>query len=109
MTTGPNKLPLWRLVSGLAVLGSFVAVILFLTPVYLDDFRLYRYTKSLPSAPDDTLTDEVVAKAHDLGLPVRPADVHIDHTGGKTKIELRYTVEMNLGVYPVDLHFPTIR
>jgi len=109
MTTKPNKLPLWRLIAGLAVLGSFAGVIIFLTPVYLDDFRLYRYTRSLPNAPDETLIAEVVAKAHDLDLPVRPADIHITHPGGKTKIEFRYTVRMDLGVYPVDLHFPTIR
>jgi hypothetical protein len=108
MTT-PNKLPLWRLIAGLVVLGSFAAVIVFLTPVYLDDFRLYRYAKSLPAASDEVLTAEVVARAHDLNLPVRPGNVHIDRTGGRTKIELRYTVKMDLLVYPVDLHFPTLR
>ncbi len=107
MTT--NKLPLWRLIAGLAVLGSFAAVIVFLTPVYIDDFRLYRYTHALAEAPDDTLVAEVVTRAHALDLPVKPADVHITHNGAKPKIELRYTVKMDLLVYPVDLHFPTIR
>ena len=113
MTT--TELPLWRLILGLAVLGAFAAIILFLTPVYLDDFRLYRYTRSLASAAaapiqsDETLIAEVVTKAHALDLPVKPADIHILHEGPKTKIRLRYTVEINLGIYPVDLHFPTFR
>jgi hypothetical protein len=105
----PSKLPLWRLLSGWAVLGSFVVIILLMTPVYLDDYRLHRYIQSLPDAADDTLTSEVVAKAHDLDLPVRPSDIHIVRTGPKPKIELRYTVKMDLLIYPVDLHFPTLR
>ena len=110
MTPSPElRLPLWRRIAGFAVLGTFAAVIVFLTPVYLDDFRLYRYAKSLPDAPDETLTAEVVAKAHDLNLPVRPANIHITRAGGKARIELRYTVKMDLIAYPVDLHFPTLR
>ena len=104
-----TKLPAWRLILGIAVLAGFAAIILFLTPVYLDDFRLYRYTRSLAPAPDDQLITEVVTKAHALDLPVKPADIHILHEGPKTKIQLRYTVEMSLGIYPVDLHFPTLR
>ncbi len=107
MTT--NKLPLWRLIAGIAVLASFAAIVVFLTPVYVDDYRLYRYAHSLPEAPDETLIAEVVTKAHSLDLPVKPTDVHIVHSGARPKIELRYTVKMDLLVYPVDLHFPTIR
>jgi len=107
MTT--NKLPLWRLIAGIAVLASFAVVIAFLTPVYIDDFRLWIYDRSLPSAADDKLIAEVVSKARALDLPVKPADIHVLHEGSKTRIQLRYTVEMNLGIYPVDLHFPTLR
>lgn len=111
MTT--NKLPLWRLIAGLAVLGAFAAAIAAMTPVYLDDFSLYRYIRSLPdaspAASDATLIAEILTKAHALNLPVKSGDIHISHTGPKRKIELRYTVRMDLLIYPVDLHFPTIR
>jgi hypothetical protein len=103
------RLPLWRLIAGIAVLGGFAAVIGFLTPVYVDDFRLHRYVVSLPDAADETLQSEVLTRAHQLDLPVQPGDIHIVRTGGKPKIEMKYVVEMNLAVYPVDLHFPTIR
>jgi hypothetical protein len=108
----PAKLPLWRLMTGIAVLGSFVAVIGLLTPVYLDDFRLYRYVKSISGStntPDETLRAEVIARAHELDLPVHANDIHVVHGAGKTKIEMRYTVKMDIVLYPVDLHFPTIR
>jgi hypothetical protein len=108
----PAKLPLWRLIAGIAVLGSFLAVIGLMTPVYLDDYRLYRYVQSLAGStqtPDELIRAEVIARAHELDLPVRPNDVHVVHVGGKTKIEMRYTVKMDIALYPVDLHFPTIR
>jgi hypothetical protein len=106
---GGPPLPLWRLISGIAVLGAFVAVLGFLTPVYIDDIRLHRYIVSLPAAPDETVRSEILARARQLDLPVKPGDIHIVRTGPKAKIELKYVVQMNLGVYPVDLHFPTIR
>jgi hypothetical protein len=110
-----SRLPLWRLVLGIGVLGGFVAVIGFLTPVYVDDMRLHEYVVSLEKAPDasvtpdETLRQEVVGRARQLDLPVRPQDIQIVHNGSKLKIGMRYVVEMNVVVYPVDLHFPTIR
>jgi hypothetical protein len=108
----PAKLPLWRLIAGIAVLSGFLAVIGLLTPVYVDDYRLHRYVQSLTGAtdtPDETIRAEVIAHAHELDLPVDPNDVHVIHAGGKMKIEMRYTVKMDVALYPVDLHFPTIR
>ena len=113
--TVPVKLPLWRLILGIGVLGGFVAIIGFLTPVYLDDMRLHEYVVSLERAPearttpDEILRAEVIARAHQLDLPVHPNDVQVVHDAGKVKIGMRYMVEINLALYPVDLHFPTIR
>jgi hypothetical protein len=106
------KVPLWRLIAGIAVLGGFAAVIGLMTPVYFDDYRLHRYVQSLARSTgtsDETLRAEVIARAHELDLPVHANDVHVVHTGGKTKVEMRYTVKMDIALYPVDLHFPTIR
>jgi hypothetical protein len=103
---------LWRLIAGVAVLGSLVAIIGLMTPVYIDDYRLYRAVRSIAASqgmPDETMRAEVIARAHELDLPVHANDVHIVHAGGKTKIEMRYTVKMDIALYPVDLHFPTIR
>jgi hypothetical protein len=108
----PAKLPLWRLIAGIAVLGGFVTVIGLMTPVYVDDYRLHRYVQSVAAesgTPDETMRAEVIARAHELDLPVHANDVHVVHTAGKTKIEMRYTVKMDIALYPVDLHFPTIR
>jgi hypothetical protein len=104
------KLPLWRLLTGLAVLGSFAAVMIMLAPVYIDNYRLRGYVRDLaatPSAattPDDGLRAEVLDRARQLDLPVRSGDITITHTGGKPHLDMKYKVKMDLALYQVDLH-----
>jgi hypothetical protein len=113
--TSRPKLPLWRLIAGIGVLGAFATIVGFLTPVYVDDLRLHSYVVSLEKAPDpgpaadETVRTEVLTRAHELDLPVKPNDIQLVHTNGKLKIDMRYVVDVNLVLYPVDLHFPTIR
>jgi len=108
-------LPLWRLIAGIGVLAAFATVIGFLTPVYVDDLRLHSYVVSLEKAPDpgpasdETVRAEVLTRARELDLPVKPNDIQFAHANGKLKIEMKYVVDVNLVLYPVDLHFPTIR
>jgi hypothetical protein len=102
------KLPLWRLIAGLAVLGGFAAVLILLAPVYIDNFRLRGYVRALADAPnaaampDDGLRAQVLVRAHELDLPVQAGDVKITHNGRKPHVETVYKVKMTL--YPVDLH-----
>ena len=106
------KLPLWRLIAGIAVLGSFVAVLVMLAPVYVDNFLLDRYMRSLPAQAsavamsDAELVNNIVAKAKDMNLPVRASGVEITRKDGKPHIRIaKYGVQMNLVLYQVDLHF----
>lgn len=102
------KLPLWRLITGLAVLGSFIVVMILLAPVYIDNYRLRGYERDLAATPasakasDDELRGDVLKRARELDLPVVPGDVKIAHNAGKPHIETVYKVKMTL--YPVDLH-----
>ena len=98
------KLPLWRLIAGVAILGSFVAVMTMLAPVYIDNFKLRSYVKTLTDAPDDTLRAEVLDRARQLDLPVLPGDIQITRDQGKPRVNMRYKVKMNLAIYQVDLH-----
>jgi Domain of unknown function (DUF4845) len=104
------KLPLWRLIAGLAVLALFAAVLIALAPVYIENYRLARYVHSLAAAPasqttpDESLRAQVIAEAHQLDLPVAPGDVHISHSGGRVQLQAAYRVQMNLSLYRVDLH-----
>jgi hypothetical protein len=102
------KLPLWRLISAVLVLCGMAAVLISLAPVYFEDYRLrqdLRQLVRLQSASDDALRSAVVARARTLDLPVRPADIQINHSDGKTQVDLKYAVEMDFRLYQVDVHF----
>jgi hypothetical protein len=107
----PHPLPLWRLIAGIAVLAGFAAVIIALAPVYIENLRLGRYVQALATTPatarvpDETIRSEVLQAASQFHLPVHPDDVQITHNGGKLRLQVRYRVQMDLALYPVDLHF----
>ena len=105
------RIPLWRFGLGVAVLGSLIAVLVALGPVYMDDFRLKKYVKSLATRPDiGTTPDEqirasILAEARKLDLPVHAGDVSISHSAAKTLIDVRYISTIDYSLYNVDLHF----
>lgn len=104
MTSGSEKLPLWRLMSGIGVLGSLAAMLLSLLPIYVRNHELAGYVRTVASgenAPDTEMTAGIVKKARELNLPVQPADVHVEHRDGRARIRLRYIVETP---FRVDLH-----
>jgi hypothetical protein len=102
------KLPLWRLIAAILVLVAMAGVLLALAPVYFEDYRLRQYIRSLargPSTPDETLRSAVLARAHQLDLPVEPGNIQITHPDGKLRLQLNYAVQMDFPLYQVDVHF----
>lgn len=84
------------------------AVLISLAPVYLEDYRLRQDLREIvrrQNTSDDALRSAVVARARRLDLPVRPADIQIHHSGGKTQVDMKYAVEMDFRLYQVDVHF----
>ena len=104
-------LPLWRLISGIAVFACLLGVVAALAPLYIDNLRLGSYIRELASSPnaatvpEATLRSEVVDRAGQLGLTVLPGDVQITHQGGKMQLQVKYRVKTDVALYPVDLHF----
>ena len=102
------KLPLWRLIAGILVLACMAGVLLALGPVYLEDYKLRQYVRTLvrePNASDESVRTSVMNRAHELDLPVRAPDVAITHDAGKLHIQLNYKVQVDFPLYQVDLHF----
>ena len=90
------------------MLGGMAVVLLSLAPVYLENFRLQQYFRTVAGeadAGDEALRSQVVARARDQGLPLTPGEVRIARAGGKLRLEARYAVEMDFPLYQVDLHF----
>lgn len=105
------KLPLWRLISGFALLGILVALLVVAGLVYLDNFRLDRYMRALAYQPetarlsDAALTERLIARARNLGLPVQNRDIEITRQDGRPHIRIaRYGVETAVG--HMDLRLP---
>lgn len=105
------KLPLWRLLSGSAILLALVTILLLLAPVYLADFQLRRYLRQTIteagsiSLTESALRQRLATRARELSLPVDGNQIAITHPGGKTRVEMRYAVRKDFGLYQVDLHF----
>ena len=76
--------------------------------VYLDDFRLDRYMRTLaeqPALSDAELAGRILGRAKELGLPLSPGDIVINRAGGKPHIRIeKFTVQSR--VVKLDLRLP---
>jgi hypothetical protein len=99
-----QKLPFWRVIAGFGLLGILAALLVVAGLVYLDNFRLDRYMRGLAESPesvglsDSALSDRLVGRARELGLPVQAGDISITRMGGRPRIRIaRYGVETPVG------------
>ena len=103
-----ERLPLWRAISGLSVLGGLVAVLLALAPVYAGNFRLTQFLRAVAAdnaASEELVRSRIVDRARQLGLPLQAGDIQISHEGGKLQLSTRYKVQKDIGIAHIDLHF----
>jgi hypothetical protein len=105
------KLPLWRVIAGFGLLGILAALLVVAGLVYLDNFRLDRYMRSLAESAesvglsDAALRDRLMGRARELGLPVQAGDISITRANGRPRIRIvRYGVETPVG--HMDLRLP---
>jgi len=108
--SAPNdiRLPVWRLITGLAVLGILVVLLGTAAVVYVDNFRLDQYVNKLAAEPssaglsDSVLTSSILERAKQLNLPVRRDDVSVTRTDGRPHFRIAgygvqtYLVRMDL-------------
>jgi hypothetical protein len=105
------NVPRWRIAAAVGVLAALLGFGALFTPIYIDNMRLQSYVSDLTHRestgrqPDDALRTQVVAKAHELDLPVKAGDVHIERRPEGIRISVQYIVRVTLPGYTVDLHF----
>jgi hypothetical protein len=106
-----EKLPLWRLIAGFAVLGTLVALLVTAALVYLDNYRLDSYMRSVAAAPasaplsDGEITGDILDRAKQLGLSVQSSDVQITRPDGRPHIRIaKYSVQTQ--IVKMDLRLP---
>lgn len=94
-----------------ALLAIFIYVSASLAPYFVNNLRLQRYveeiTRSSPISPrsPETVRSQVVQRARQLGMPVEANNVQVEIAGARTRITVRYLVEVNVPGYTVKLHF----
>ena len=81
-------------------------------PVYINNYELQGFLNDLvvqvtvqnPPATPEGVRNQVLAKADELELPVRRDDIQVS-IGRTVRINVKYSVDVNLEVYTLTLHF----
>jgi hypothetical protein len=91
---------------------AFLVAVLYcgfkIIPVYVNSYELQDYIQQqnpfwvAQRTPADAIRAHILAKAKDL--PVDPENVKVE-VGGGVKVDVDYTVPVNLKVYTLNLHF----
>lgn len=100
-----------RVAAGIGVLVVLAALGLALLPAYMDNFEFQRHLEQISidprnvGLPPDVVRIKVLDRAARLGLPISAEQVRIEPAAGRTKLEVRYFIRVDLPMYTVDLHF----
>lgn len=106
-----SRLPRWRLAAGCLILAMLLLAAALFTPLYLRNLELQNFVAGIThdvknqEKSDGVLRTWVLQKAEQLELPVTEDNVHILHGQEGMRIDVRYSVRVNLPLYTVDLHF----
>ena len=100
-----------RIIFVLLVLGAVAYVAIKTIPVYVNTYEVQDYIRqlaikaSVERVKPDAIQDQVAAHAAEKDLPVTRDNVKVTITGSKVRIDMDYTVPVDLGVYTLSLHF----
>jgi hypothetical protein len=94
---------------------AFLAAVIFscfkIIPAYVDNYQLQEYIqKETPfwltqRVPVETIRNNILGKAQDLGLPLAAEQVDVEASGSRLSVNIDYTVPVDLKVYTLRLHF----
>jgi len=106
-----SQVPRWRLAAAAAVVAALLGFGVLFAPYYVGNLKLQSYvaeiTRNVDSRnqPDEALRQKVLARARELGLPVKADNVHVMRSPEGLRIDVRYFVRVTIPGYTVDLHF----
>jgi hypothetical protein len=106
-----NRVPLWRVLAALFIVGGMLFFLALFTPYYMRNLKLQTFVSEtarhveVQTQSDDWLKQMVLAKAHQLNLPVEEDNVHITRSQSGVHIDVRYFVNVSFPGYTVRLHF----
>ncbi len=95
----------------LAAVAVLIYVAARTVPIYVNNYELEDYIRQLAiqatvaRSPAVEIQKSVLAKASELNLPVSGDQVKVESNRAGVKIEIDYTVPVDLRVYTLVLHF----
>jgi len=95
----------------LAAIAALIYVAIRTVPIYVNNYELEDYMRQLAiqasavRTPAAEIQQSVLAKALDLHLPVSADQIKVEADRGNIKIEVDYTVPVDLRAYTWVLHF----
>jgi cell division protein FtsL len=95
----------------LLVLGAIAYVAIKTIPVYVNSYEVQDYIRqlaikaSVERVKPEAIQDQVTAHAVEKDLPVTRDNVNVRINGSKVRIDMDYTVPVDLRVYTLSLHF----
>ncbi len=106
-----TRVPRWRIAAGCLILAALLLAVVLFTPLYVRNLELRSFVAGITrdvknqEKPDGILRTWVLEKAEQLKLPVTEDNVHVMRGPEGLRIDVRYSVRVNLPLYTVDLHF----
>ena len=100
-----------RTIFVLLVLGVVAYVAIKTIPVYVNSYEVQDYIRqlaiksSVERVKPEAIQDQVTAHAVEKDLPVTRDNVKVTMNGNKVRIDMDYTVPVDLKVYTLSLHF----
>ena len=100
-----------RIIFVFLVLGAVAYVAIKTIPVYVNNYEVQDYIRQLAIKASvervraEAVQDQVVAHAGEKDLPVTRDNVNVTINGSKVRIDMDYTVPVDLKVYTLSLHF----
>jgi hypothetical protein len=100
-----------RIIFVLLVLGAVAYVAIKTIPVYVNTYEVQDYIRqlaikaSVERVKPEAIQDQVTAHAVEKDLPVTRDNVKVTINGSKVRIDMDYTVPVDLRVYILSLHF----
>jgi hypothetical protein len=95
-------------------IGIFVALGIAafkLVPVYMTEYQFEDAIKEeaklavYSNRTEDQIHDEMMKKARELELPIKPDQLVVKHVGDDLTISADYVVHVDIPLYPLDLSF----
>ena len=100
-----------KIIFVLLVLGAVAFVAIKTIPVYVNSYEVQDYIRqlaikaSVERVKPEAIQDQVTAHAAEKDLPVTRDNVKVTINGSKVRIDMDYTVPVDLKVYTLSLHF----